>query len=422
MQLNSESIMKIVLLLASILLLSGLNNSIKAQICTQLLKQHILFLTDVELEGRLTGSKGETIAAEYLQQQMAELLLEPIGKTMLHPFEFQYIKPNSSSEDSVSLIIKGNNVVAILNNNAEKTIVIGAHYDHLGRNERNKSLAPSNNYNYERIVHPGADDNASGVAGVLELARLLSTNNITEPSNYLFALFSGEEDGLIGSTKLAEQLIRDSIPIQLMINLDMIGRLDSLNSLYLGGVGTSPEFSVLSQLEKSTTLKLYTDSSGLGASDHNAFYLNNIPVLYFHTGAHTDYHKPSDTEEKINYTGMVTILDFIYSTIIALSEIENINFTKTKNSSISRVNMNVTLGIIPRHGITSQGLTIDAVLSERPAEQGGLQRGDTIVKIDDCVVTDIYSYMECLGKINKGDAVIVIYLRNNTLHSTTLKF
>lgn len=373
------------------------------------LMSHVNYLTSDSLGGRLTGSCGEKLAADYLVSKLKEFGLTTVNGTMTQSFSYVYRFDPKTQPERDTLTIQGVNVLAFLNNNADKTILIGAHYDHLGRNERKKSLGAINNSN----IHPGADDNASGVAGVLELARMLTENDIVESSNFIIAFFSGEEDGIVGSLKLADQLGKSSINLSLMINLDMIGRLDSLKQLYVGGVGTSPGFATLPFKNNTFDLTIHTDSSGMGASDHNSFYMHNIPVLFFHTGAHVDYHKPTDTPDKINYNGMKQVVGFVYEVIQDLALKTSIPFTKTKNRSQERATMKVSLGIMPRHmdnGFT--GLMIDGLTEGKPAERSGMQKGDIILQIGECLVNDIYSYMECLSVLSKNEVVKIQILRD----------
>lgn len=376
------------------------------------LKQHILFLSSETLAGRLAGSKGEKLAAEYLQKELQTMNLKAPGNSMFYPFSYVYRSKSSFGKSSDTLTINAINVVAMLDNKADKTIVIGAHYDHLGLNERKKSLGESGNSNW----NPGADDNASGVAGVLELARMLSGNTTTESANYIFAFFSAEEDGIVGSVKLAELLVKSASPVSLMINLDMIGRLDSLKQLYIGGIGTSPAFSFLPAGYPDFDFRIHTDSSGVGSSDHTAFYTHDIPVLFFHTGAHADYHKPTDTPDKINFKGMQQVVGLIYKTVMNLSEKDTIAFTKTRTPSQTRANMKVSLGIMPRHMDSGvKGLLVDVVMEGKPAAKSGIQKGDIILQIGDCTVNDVYEYMECLSALNKNVCINIKIMREGVV-------
>lgn len=372
------------------------------------LKKHISYLASDELEGRLTGSKGEEKAGKYIEEEFKKLGLKPYnGNSYFQKFDY---KVRLNPHDSTSVKDHhGTNVIAVLDNKAKKTIVIGAHYDHLGKNEHHHSTKP----NSEGEIHNGADDNASGTAAVLELARIFSQNKTTEKVNYVFALFSGEEDGLIGSKHMAETL-KDKFPnVVAMINMDMVGRLNAEKSLVVGGVGTCPDFSAVIQKNKPGGFNVTEENSGVGPSDHTSFYLKDIPVLFFFTGTHTDYHKPSDDEDKINYYGVRAIVDYVFRVANELSEKETLPFTKTKVDAGKKMpKYKVTLGVMPDYADYGDGLHVDGVIDDRPADKAGMLSGDIITKIGDCEIKDVYGYMECLAKLNSGDEKEVIVIRD----------
>lgn len=374
------------------------------------LRDHIEYLASDKLKGRLTGSKGEKKAARYIEKEFKKLELQPyLGGSFLQKFDYS-VKLNAHSE-SETISNTGTNVIGYLNNNAKKTIIIGAHYDHLGRNEHNNSTLA----NSKGQIHNGADDNASGVAAVLEIARILSQNEEIEDANFAFALFSGEEDGLIGSKKLAEEIAFQNTPVVAMLNMDMIGRLNKNKELTVGGVGTSPIFGELVNQYKPAGFNLAIDSSGTGPSDHTSFYLKNIPVLFFFTGTHEDYHKPTDDVERINFDGQKRIVNYVRGIARELSLQDEIPFTETSSSSNTRAAAayKVTLGIMPNYASEGEnGLIVDGVMEGRPGEEAGLKQGDVITQIGDCPVKEIYSYMECLAKIEPGTTLEVKYIRN----------
>jgi hypothetical protein len=379
-----------------------------------LLNKHISYLASDQLEGRLTGSQGEKLASEYISAQLKTLELTPVKADYIIPFTYRYqVNPHDTTSNG-SVEITGKNVLGYLNNGREKTIVIGAHYDHLGRNEHNNSTAKESLGH----IHNGADDNASGVASLLEMARLLSKNNSVENSNFIFAFFSGEEDGLIGSKAIASKLVED-YNIVSMINMDMVGRLDSLRNLHIGGIGTSPVFMNLLTELNHYNFNLKTDSSGVGPSDHTSFYQKKIPVLFFHTGTHEDYHKPTDDLERINFNGVVSIVEYVYEITLRLSELEVIPFNATRNQTVSKPKYKLTLGVMPDYSSAGNGLKIDHVIDDKPAMKGGVLDGDIIQKINDCSITDVYTYMECLSQLETGQIISVQVLRDNK--SLTLK-
>ncbi len=384
------------------------------------LKKHISLLASDDLKGRLTGSPEEKKAAQYLGEQFKKLDLKPYrGSSYSIPFTYSYKLNPKDSLNPEKVNIEANNVVAYLDNKAAKTIVIGAHYDHLGLNEHGNSTK----MNSKGEIHNGADDNASGVSGVLELARMLSQNKTTEKANYIFALFSAEEDGLLGSKELVDVIKKQTSNVAAMINMDMIGRLNAAKDLQVGGTGTCPEFSKIVDRNKPAGFHITMDESGTGPTDHTSFYLKDIPVLNFFTGTHTDYHKPSDDEDKINYYGVKNILEYVFRCANEIANLDAVIFTKTKaNAEKIRPKYKVTMGVMPDYSEHPDGMHIDGVTDNRPAQKAGLQEGDVITKIGSTNVKDVYSYMEALGKINPGDEVDVTYSRNGTSQTVKVKF
>ena len=312
------------------------------------------------------------------------------------------------------------NVIGFIDNNADKTIVVGAHYDHLGLGYDQNSL----DANPQDKIHNGADDNASGVAGVLELARYFQHNSITEKNNYLFICFSGEELGLLGSTYFTEHPTVDLNQINYMINLDMIGRLNTATGgLVVSGTGTSAAWEKAIKSISSNGITIKTDSSGVGASDHTSFYLKNIPALHFFTGSHSDYHKPSDDWDKINFTGEVTILTYITKLIEELDDQPKLVFLATKNTSMgSAREFKVTMGIMPSYTSSEKGLRVDGVSEQKPAQKAGIKTGDLIIQVGDLKIKDIQDYMDALGKFEKGQTVNVKVRRGSEVITLPLTF
>lgn len=377
------------------------------------LKSIISYLASDELKGRLTGSEGEAKAADFISKNLKNLGL----KTEIQPFEYSY-KLNPHDENS-SVAMKGKNVIGYLDNKADKTIIIGAHYDHLGLNEHHSSTLA----NSDGQIHNGADDNASGTASVLELARLFSKNKTKEKANYVFALFSGEEDGLMGSKAFAENVKKNYPNVTAMINMDMVGRMNKDKDLTVGGVGTSPIFGKMLEKLKPAGINIAIDSSGTGPSDHTSFYLKDIPVLFMFTGTHSDYHKPSDDEDKINYNGVKLITEYVFNIANAITEESSVSFTKTKMQQGKAVpKYKVTLGIMPSYADSKDGMTIDGVMDNRPASKAGIQAGDVLTKIGKCNIKEVYSYMECLSKVNSGETLPVTVVRDGKEITTDVTF
>ncbi len=296
----------------------------------------------------------------------------------------------------------GNNVAAFIDNNAPYTVVLGAHFDHLGFGEDGNSTYTGK----DRQVHNGADDNASGTAGLLQLASWIKKKKLNH-YNYLFVHFSGEELGLYGSKAFVKEIGADTAKIAYMLNMDMIGRLnDSTHALTIGGVGTSPAWSAFTSAPQNN-FKIVVDSAGVGPSDHTSFYLSGIPVLFLFTGLHHDYHKPSDDADKINYAGELQVLKYAYNIISKMDAAPRPAFTKTKESSVGKVRFKVTLGIMPDYSFSDGGVRVDGVSEDRPAVKAGIQPGDVITKLGGYDVKGMQSYMEALSKMKSGETVDV---------------
>jgi hypothetical protein len=304
-------------------------------------------------------------------------------------------------------------------------VIIGAHYDHLGHGED----GTSRELQQKNQIHNGADDNASGTAALIELARILKGSKLKH-NNYLFVAFSGEELGLFGSKFFTAHPAVDLSSINYMINMDMVGRLnDSTHVLTIGGYGTSPSWGQI--YEQTGKNRLYNnnlvfrfDSSGTGPSDHTSFYLKNIPVLFYFTGLHPDYHKPTDDVDKINYTGEMNVIKHVYSVIEAEDkQKQKLAFTKTReNQTMTSARFSVTLGIMPDYTFNGNGVRVDGVSENRPAQKAGLKTGDVITSLGENKVTTLESYMQALGKYKKGDKTTVSYLRDGKTLSSDVEF
>mgnify|MGYP003330115331 FL=1 len=322
---------------------------------------------------------------------------------------------------------QGHNVYAFRNNHKKNTIVICAHHDHIGINEYENSR-----YTGKPEIHNGADDNASGVAAMLEMSRTLKGRKYKK-NNYLFIAFSGEELGLLGSKfftqnpplSLTGNTLSKLGKINYVINIDMLGRIDtSKKILTLNGVGTSPQFEKTISLIKTDTnqIKIVTTKSGLGPSDHASFYIENIPVVHFFSGQHEDYHKPSDDENLINYMGMVNSLDVMEQLISLNNKKGKLPFTKTQDATAGRTKFKVTLGVMPDYSYTGNGMRIDGVTDGKPAQKAGLKKGDIITKLGDMPVNGIEDYMVGLGKINPENPSTVVVLRGDEVLTLPINF
>lgn len=396
----------------------------KSQVAKQNIKEDVFFLADDKLEGRQTGTPGEEKAAAYIAKRMKEIGLQPKGtEDFKQAFSF---KPKTDPHKEVEFTtnadstITGHNVIGFLDNNAEHTVIIGAHYDHLGYGGEGSLYRGK-----DKAIHNGADDNASGVAVMLNLAGKLKVKNDTaqvkDNNNYMFLAFSGEEMGLLGSNYFSKNPTINKESINYMINMDMVGKLKADSTLAVYGVGTSPLFKQTLNAHNEN-FKLIIDESGIGPSDHTSFYLIDVPVLHFFTGQHEDYHKPTDDADKLNYEGMYQISDYIFSLIQDLNDNGELAFRKTKNESDSVPRFKVGLGVVPDYLFDGEGMRIDGTREDTPAYRAGLQKGDIVVKLGDSIVTDMMSYMRALSVFDKGDEAAISVVRKKETIDTVVKF
>jgi aminopeptidase YwaD len=319
----------------------------------------------------------------------------------------------------------GINVIGYIDNKAPNTVILGAHYDHLGLGEDGNSREVEKKFQ----IHNGADDNASGTAALIELARLLNHSK-AKSNNYLVIAFSGEELGLYGSKYFTEHPTIDISRVNYMINMDMVGRLnDSSHLLTVGGYGTSPAWGELYSLKGkkklyNDNLQFRFDSSGTGPSDHTSFYLKNIPVLFYFTGLHPDYHKPSDDYDRINYAGEMNVVKHILSLIETEDKSQTkLGFSKTRETqTTTSARFAVTLGIMPDYTFSGTGVRVDGVSENKPAQKAGMMAGDVITALGDYRITSLENYMQALGKFKKGEKTIVTFSRGTQTLSTIVEF
>jgi len=368
------------------------------------LQDDVYFLASDSLRGRETGTAYELKAAQYIMQRMKDLHLNPAGDSASYYQSFSF-KPKKDPHQEVTYVssdssITGTNIIGYWDNKAESTIIIGAHYDHLGMG------GESSLHRDGAAIHNGADDNASGVAVMLQLADSLS-NSLDKNNNYLFMAFSGEEIGLLGSNYFAKNPTVDLAQVNYMINMDMVGRLREDKTLSVSGTGTSP---IWSQVLNASNpgFKLVLKESGVGPSDHTSFYLQDLPVLHFFTGQHEDYHKPTDDADKLNYEGMQMITGYITSVISELDDDPKLTFKKTKNESEEVPRFKVALGVVPDYLFDGKGMRIDGVSEDRPAQKAGLLKGDIVIQLGDSTVVDMMSYMRALSTFEEGNSTKVI--------------
>lgn len=291
-------------------------------------------------------------------------------------------------------------------------VIIGGHFDHLG-------MGGSSSRARDTVaVHHGADDNASGTAGVIELAEKFALTKGSHKRSMIFAAFSGEELGLLGSKYFAENPSIDLKSVNAMINLDMVGRLRDSSTLQIGGAGTAEGLkNLVRSLSDTGIIKLTITDEGPGPSDHSAFYVKNVPVLFFSTGPHLDYHTPRDTWDKINYPGMVKVTDLVFKIAEKLvNDTARLKFRETGSSGAINPAMRrkgITLGIMPDvAGIVKNGCRADIVFPGRPAALGGMKKGDIITSINGKSINNLQDYTVRLGELKKGETISVEVLRN----------
>lgn len=292
----------------------------------------------------------------------------------------------------------------------KEVIVIGAHMDHLGMGGPG-SLSGTN----QPAIHHGADDNASGTAGVLALARYYAAQPTRPKRSLLFVCFSGEEMGLLGSAHYVKHPLVPLPDIVMMLNMDMIGRMEK-NTLIVGGSGTSPDWNtVLDAANDSVKLTLSRSESGFGASDHQSFYLAKIPVLFLFTGLHSDYHRPSDTADKINAPDEARVVQFAAACVdrIAALPARPVYVATNNVEQAPRPRARVSLGSIPDYAAQVEGVALSGVRPGSPAEKAGLKAGDIIIKFGERSIRSVEEYTDALGEHKPGDEVKIVVKRGS---------
>lgn len=317
------------------------------------------------------------------------------------------------------------NVIGFLEGNdpvlKNEVIVIGAHIDHLGYGLYGSLYAGN-----DKQIHNGADDNASGTAGLLEIAQKIATmkRDVLKRS-ILFIGFGAEEAGLLGSAYFTKSKLFEKMNVTAMLNMDMIGRLTD-DKLIIYGTGTSPVWDgMLDSLNNEYNFKVTKIPDGFGPSDHSSFYAKNIPVLHFFSGTHTDYHSPSDDFEKINSEGEVQITNFVYETALTLDKMESkpdfVKVVSSDNEKRSMGSVKVYVGTIPDYSSTEEGMKLAGVKEGSPAEKGGLMAEDIIIKFGGKDVKNIYDYMYAMGEFKPGEEAEVVVLRKNEMVTLKIK-
>ncbi len=374
---------------------------------------HITFLASEEMKGREAGTAEEAVAANYIADLFRSYGLDPAGDDGTYFQEFTINtavlnNPHASASDSSGEKRLSKNVAGLLQGTgtSEELIIIGAHYDHLGMGSFG-SLSSSD----DPKIHNGADDNASGTAGVLELAEYFAANR--PETDLLFLAFSGEEMGLLGSQYYVDNPTVELENALAMINMDMVGRMSN-GRLMIFGVATTDSWESILTTANTDSLELDLIPDGTGASDHTSFYYKDIPVLHYFTDTHADYHRPSDDTEWINAEGQEQLLSHVKRVIEQLDDLDKEDMTFTEAPGEQQRNMTMdgpTLGVLPDYGYDGEGFRITGVSEGRAADTAGLQGGDIIINIGGMNIADIYNYMEALNELEAGQLTTVTVLR-----------
>lgn len=402
------------------------------------LRKTIEYLASDQLEGRRAGEPGATLAAKYIADQFAKVKLKAGASGMngkpsyLQQFSFTPVRDphGGATADELNMPAKRydtSNVIGILEGNdpvlKKEAIVIGAHYDHLGHGGPGSLAANSTE------IHHGADDNASGVAAIIELARQFAKEKRNKRT-IIFIAFSGEEEGLFGSSFYVQNPVFPLDKTVAMINLDMVGRLKD-QKLTIGGIGTASEWRNLSEAINrtsrydtslssrdcplpATAFTLQLNEDGFGPSDHSSFYGKKVPVLFFFTGTHNDYHKPTDTADKINYGGEDNVISYVAAISKAIDQNPvRPTYTVAKSSGISggRSGFNISLGTIPNYADSTDGLLLDGVRDGSPAAKAGVKAGDKVVKLAGKDIRNVMDYTYVLGEMKAGEEYEIVVLR-----------
>jgi hypothetical protein len=365
----------------------------------------VRYLADDALGGRLAGSEGERCAAAYIVTRFEQLGLKPAGEDGTY---FQEV-PLASATNPHAPAGTGRNIVALLPGTdpelADQVVVFGAHYDHLGDGGFG-SLGDAGE------IHNGADDNASGVAALLVAAERLAEGAPARP--VLFIAFTGEESGLLGSGFYAKNPTISLEQAQAMVNLDMVGRLES-SPLIVYGIGTAPEWQKLVDLANEPFgIELAYEDAGYGPSDHTSFYAQDIPVLHLFTNVHGDYHKPSDDWDKIDADGLERVGNFAARIVASVADrrdrltlIPGVGAPAQDSGGYGAY-----LGTVPDFTPVDHGVLLSGVSAGSPAEKAGIDGGDIIIALGEHDVADLYALTDALRAHAPGDRVRVVVLRD----------
>jgi hypothetical protein len=398
------------------------------------LRADVARLASAEFEGRGTGTAGNDSAAAFIAGRYNALRLASIAQPgrpacakggvtgraecFLLPFSasvpVRNAAPRTYASQNVAAIIPGKGPLA------GEYVILGAHFDHIGRDSAN-ARDPERG----RVIHPGADDNGSGAATVMEVARRLGRRPAGR--SVIIVNFSGEELGLLGSSHFANNLPVSKEKVQAMVNLDMVGRLKN-DKLIVYGVQTATEMrAIVDSANVEPKLVLSAVGDGEGPSDHAAFYRKDLPVLHLFTDLHDDYHTANDIAPRLNIDGMVRVADYTERVVRALADRPGrLTFQRVQTAAASRpssrAGTGVYLGTVPDMGAGDvKGMPITGVRPGSPAEQGGLKAGDIIIKFGPKVITNIYDYTDALGSYKPDDVVEIVVKRGTAEVTLTVK-
>ena len=385
------------------------------------MRQAVRYLASQELGGRYPGTAGDTLASEYIVEQLRSLKLKPVvkGKKKTGYYHnFTYGKDVERTTHNILAVLPGKDKQL-----KNEYIVVGSHYDHLGLGGQGSGSRRPDTLG----VHPGADDNASGDAVVLELAKYFK--KVRSPRSIIFAFFGAEEQGLVGSKQFLEWMKqadnqRKNLPDSLkgivaMVNLDMVGRMRD-NAMSVSGTGTSSGFKAMAEAAaEQTSLNISCTPDGYGPSDHASFVAQEIPVLFLTTGGHMEYHTPDDVPSTLNYDGMQQTLDFSKELITRLASMPTTPdyISVPSSNTMKHAKFKVTLGLMPDVMGVSRipGLRADIVVAGKPAHTAGIRSGDIIQEIDGKPVKNMDDYMQRLSELEPDTTIPVKVLRNEEI-------
>ena len=386
------------------------------------MRQAVEYLASQELGGRYPDTKGDTLASEFIVDKLRSLKFKPVVKGKKKKGFFHDFTYGKDEKERTT-----HNIIAVLPGKDKhlkhEYIVVGSHYDHLGLGGQGSGSRRPDTLG----VHPGADDNASGDAVVLELAKHFKKARL--PRSLIFMFFGAEEQGLVGSKQFLEWMKQDddrriNLPadkkgIVAMVNLDMVGRMRD-NALSVSGTGTSSEFKAMAEnAAEQTNLNISCTPDGYGPSDHASFVAADIPVLFLTTGGHMEYHTPDDVPSTLNYDGMQQTLAFSQELITRLASMpQTPDYINVPSSNtMKHANFKVTLGLMPDVMGASRipGLRADIVVAGKPAHNAGIRSGDVIQEIDGKPVKDMNEYMERLSELQPDTTVPVKVLRGEEI-------